>query len=166
MRRLFRKYWMHKDGAIAVETALVTPILIAILLPALDVGYQIYTMQKMNKATDSGIEYVVNGGRDEAIIRQIIQDSFGEPITSSNLEITAYCGCLAPFDDTGDDGTITNPHASVYVKMQTQLADDMCAAVCSDGVDAKELVEVSFDHLVSGTFRDKRVNSRLQTRIK
>lgn len=166
MKQLFRKYLDRKDGAIAVETALVTPILIAILLPALDVGHQIYTMQKMNKATDSGIEYVVLGGRDEAIMRNIIQDSFGEQITPESLNISAYCGCLAPFDEDGNEGANTNPYASVYVKTSTQLSDDMCANVCADGADAKELIEVSFDHWVKGTLRDKQVRSRLQTRVK
>lgn len=166
MKRIFKKYLNKKDGAIAVETALVTPILIAILLPALDIGFQIYTMQKMNKATDSGIEYVVNGGRNEAIMRNIIQDSFGNNIAASDLDVTAYCGCLAPFDDNGDETSNNNPFASVYVKTSTQLSDDMCPEACSGGEDATELVEVSLDHWVKGSIKDKKINSRLQTRIK
>jgi len=124
-------------------------------------------MQKMNKATDSGIEYVVNGGRDENIMRSIIQDSFGSQINSSDLAISAYCGCLAPVDDDNDQtGTSQDPFAGVYVKTSTQLAENMCPTACSGSEDATELVEVSLNRRVIGSLKDRELNSRLQTRIK
>ncbi len=167
MGRLLSKYLSREDGAIAVETAIVAPILLFILLPAIDIGMQIHALQKMNKATDSGIEYVVNGGRDKATLRSIVQDSFGEYISEDELEIAAYCGCVEASSNQGDaNAEELDPQAGFYVKTSTTFEAEMCPTLCSNGQAPSELVELNLNRTVGGVLRSKSVSSRLQTRIK
>ncbi len=169
MRHLFQKFRRQEDGAIAVETAIVTPILILALLPAVDLGLHIYTMQKMNKATDSGVEYLVNGGRDEAILRNIVQDSFGSYISQQELVVQAWCGCISAGSGDGDGDEVGNEpdgYAGFYVKTATQLAEDMCPAGCDSGSEVTELVNVSLSRDVDGVLRSRYLTAQLQTRVK
>lgn len=167
MRRLFRKYCSSKDGAIAVETAIITPIMLFILLPSIDIGMQIHALQKMNKATDSGIEYVVNGGRNESTMRSIVQDSFGKQISTTDLSVKAYCGCImTPSNSPGGNNNEDDPNAGYYIKTVTTLSEDMCPSLCDDGGEATELVELTFDQKVYGAWKSKVVSTHLQTRIK
>lgn len=167
MRRFFQKFRSDTKGAIAVETAIVTPIMLFILLPSIDIGMQVHTLQKMNKATDSGIEYVVNGGRNETTLRAIVQDSFGKQFLSSDLTIEAYCGCImTPTTDPEGGNTDQNPDAGFYVKSTTSLSENMCPALCDDGDEATELVELTFNQNVNGAWKSKVMSTHLQTRIK
>ena len=167
MFSLFRKYFRQTNGAVAVETAIITPILVFMLMPAIDLGLQIHTMQKMNKAADSGVEYLVNGGRNEAVLRNIVQDSFGGQISQSDLSVDAYCGCIVS-DDTSDGGgqnSAPNPNAGIYVKQTTSISEDMCAWVCDDGSMPSALVNVELARNVTGLWKAKRVSAHLQTRV-
>ena len=167
MRKLFRKFLKSEKGAIAVETAIVAPVVIMILLPAIDIGMQVHTLQRMNKATDSGIEYVVNGGRDEAILRNIVQDSFGKSINTQDLAVTAYCGCIVSSgSNQNGQSTDNDPYAGVYVKTVTDLSEEMCPATCDDGSEPSELVNLSLDRWVNGSLGRKQVSSKMQTRLK
>lgn len=170
MQRLIKKYIENNKGAIAVETAIVMPLMLIILLPSIDIGFRVHTMQKMNKATDSGIEYVVRGGRNENTLRNIVQDSYGSSISSNELAINAYCGCIETGQANGGDeenGSVNHdPHAGFYIKTQTTLSEDMCPVLCDDGNAPSELVELTLARMVKGTVSDRRVRSRLQTRLK
>lgn len=167
MRRFLKRFLSAKDGAIAVETAIVTPILLFILLPSIDIGMQIHALQKMNKATDSGIEYVVNGGRSESTLKAIVQDSFGKQIADNELSIDAYCGCIeTPDNGSGGDDVNDDPQAGFYVKTSTSFSENMCPTLCVDGEAASQLVELTFNREVSGAWKSKKVSTHLQTRIK
>ncbi len=164
-----RKYLKETKGAIAVETAIVAPVVIMILLPAIDIGLQIHTKQRMNKATDSGIEYVVNGGRDEAILRNVVQDSYGKRLNAQDLRVTAYCGCIVSGrndDGQSETGESQNPSEAYYVKTATNLSAEMCPAACDDGSEPSELVNLFLTQWVNGTMTEKQIASKMQTRLK
>lgn len=173
MLRRLRKYLSHNRGAIAVETAIVAPVVIMILLPAIDIGLQVHTLQRMNKATDSGIEYVINGGRDETILRNIVQDSFGKPVNLQDLQVSAYCGCVVPgknsenqSQDNEDQSENIDANAAYYVKTRTSLSDTMCSARCDDGSEPSELLGLNMTQWVNGTMTERQVISKMQTRLK
>lgn len=173
MRSLFKKYLKSTSGAIAVETALVTPILILIFLPSVDLGLKVHTLQKMNQAADSGIEYVVNGGRNEATLRNIMKDSYGRNIAQSDLSITATCGCIVEGSsggntENGEEGSErpADQFAGFYIKTPTTLSEEMCSAICDNGKMASELVEVSFSQGIDGVWKSQVINTQMQTRIK
>ena len=167
MVRLLKNLFKAEDGAIAVETAIVAPLMLIILLPSIDIGMQIHAMQKMNKATDSGIEYIVNGGRNESTLRAIVQDSFGQQISQGDLDILAYCGCIESSSGLrGSTNKEEDGEIGFYVKTTTQFSDNMCPTNCSNGESPSELVELQFTRSVQGAWKSKSVSSRLQTRIK
>ncbi len=171
MRSFIQRYIRSKRGAIAVETAIVTPILICIFLPSVDLGLKVHTLQKMNRAADSGIEYVVNGGRDAVILRNIMGDSYGRLIGQSDLSIIATCGCIIEGASGGstDDGEPAFPedeYAGYYIKTPTNLSEDMCSAVCADGKQASELVEVVFSQDIDGIWHSQVITTHMQTRVK
>ncbi len=159
------KFLKNESGAIAVETALVTPFLIFALLRATDVALQVHTGQQMAKATKSGIQYVVNGGRDEVSIRSIVQDSFSQRIVDDNLLITAYCGCISE-NPTPDGGEAADDEVGgTYVKFQTQISDNMCVAACDSSSQVSALIEIDFTHNISGIMTKPKMRTRLQTRV-
>lgn len=166
MLKKLKKYLSANDGAIAVETAIVAPVVIMILLPAIDIGLQIHTLQRMNKATDSGIEYVVNGGRDEAILRNIVQDSFGKRVNMDELRVTAYCGCIVSGAQNENYSQNPDPNEAYYVKTATHLSTEMCPAACDSGTEPSELVHVYMSQWVNGTMTERQIFSKMQTRLK
>lgn len=159
------KFLKDNSGAIAVETALVTPFLVFALLRATDVALQVHTGQQMSKATKSGIQYVVNGGRDEVSIRGVVQDSFSQDIKESDLLITAYCGCIS--ENPGPEGgeATDNEVGGTYVKFQTPISDNMCVAACDSGSQISALIEIDFSHNISGIMTKPKMRTRLQTRV-
>lgn len=166
MRNLktFRK---HESGAIAVETALLMPILIFMFLKVFDIGLNVYTTQKMSKATKSGVQYVVNGGRVEDTVKNIIKDSYGQDISTDDIIVKAYCGCITKEDSDGDgdDSTVTDEHAGSYTKFETELSDNMCTSGCSSSNQISALVNVKFKQDVTGVLSSKTLASELQTRV-
>lgn len=160
------KFYKNESGAIAIETALLTPMLVFALLKATDIALQVHTSQQMAKATKSGIQYVVNGGRDEVSIRGIVQDSFSRKISDEDLLVTAYCGCLSEVDNP-DGAEIKDDEASgVYTKFKTQISDNMCIKGCDSGSQISALVEIEFSYDLAGILTDSRSKTRLQTRIR
>lgn len=159
------KLLKSKGGAIAVETALVTPVLIFALLRATDVALQVHAGQQMSKATKSGIQYVVNGGRDEVSIRGVVQDSFSHEIKDSDLLITAYCGCIS--ENAGPEGgeAADNEVGGTYVKFKTQISDNMCVTACDSGSQISALIEIDLSYDVSGIMTKPTMRTRLQTRV-
>lgn len=169
MLNRLKKYLGNTKGAIAVETAVIAPVVIMILLPAIDIGLQVHTLQRMNKATDSGIEYVVRGGRDEKVLRNIVQDSFGKSVSAADLKVTAYCGCIISGEKGGESEDQTRPNdpdVAYYVKTATQLKADMCPATCDDGSEPSELVSLYMRQWVNGTLTEREIASKMQTRLK
>lgn len=160
------KFSKNDQGAIAVETALLTPVLIFALLGAADLAIRIHTSQQVAKATKSGIQYVVNGGRNEASIRGIVQDSFSQKIAENALEINAYCGCISELDE-GDEGELSDAEVGgTYTKFETQISDDMCVVGCDSGNEISALVEIKLKHDISGVMSDSVAYARLQTRVR
>ena len=54
MIKWLKKLRRDESGAIAVETVLAAPVLLFALFKAVDIGLDVYTLQKMSKATKSG----------------------------------------------------------------------------------------------------------------
>jgi len=156
----------QEGGAIAVETALLIPVLIFALLKAADVALTIHTNQQMAKATKSGIQYVVNGGRNEASIRGIVQDSFNRKIGENDLKITAYCGCISELEQPDGSEATDDNVAGTYTKFVTQISDDMCVIGCDSGNEISALVEIDLSHEMAGIMKKTSARTRLQTRVR
>jgi len=160
------KFLSNERGAIAVETAIAMPILIFAFLTAVDIGLKVTTMQNMTKATRSGTEYVVKGGRNDAIVRQIMSDSYGKQLQDKDVQIVAYCGCVteneAPEGEVDQDGT---KYGGTYTKTKTVFGENMCVATCDSGSEISTLVNIRFGETYRGVLKSKNLSTEIQTRV-
>lgn len=161
-----RKFIKDKKGAIAVETAIALPIMLFAFLRALDIGLQVHTMQNMNKATKSGTEYIVKGGRDGESVIGIMSDAYGKQLTERDISIVAYCACVEENKRQDDQADETGTEfGGAYVKTKVVFGEDMCPASCDSGNEISTLVAVTFKQDVQGTLGSKTLTSNLQTRV-
>ena len=169
MWSLLSKLKNDKRGAIAVETAIIAPLVAVILLNALDVAMRVKTMQNMSNSTKNAVQYVVNGGRSEQTIRTIMQTSFGQQISNNQITINGYCACIVENDTSNqEDSDTTQPAGpeAYYVKMSTPVSTDMCqASSCDSSSAVTGLIEIKFDHTLNGSLKDYQITQALQTRI-
>lgn len=80
-------------GASAVEFALIAPVLAALLLGLAEVGYIMYQRTDMHTAVRSGGQYVLNGGRDLDVARELVERSWTSMPGDGMVVATRYCLC-------------------------------------------------------------------------
>jgi Flp pilus assembly pilin Flp len=99
-------FWRDERGVSATEFALIGPVLAAAFLGVAEVGHIAYQRTDMHGALRSGGQYVLNGGRDLEVAREIVERSWNSMPEDGFVEATRFCLCS------------DNPHA--------------CNAPCSD----------------------------------
>ena len=52
--------WRHRGGITSVEFALTAPLLVAMLVPVIDLGMGFYQQMQVSNAAEAGAEYAVN----------------------------------------------------------------------------------------------------------
>ncbi|MEZ5970462.1 MAG: TadE/TadG family type IV pilus assembly protein [Hyphomonadaceae bacterium] len=82
-----------RRGASAVEFALIAPVLAVSLLGVAEVGRVVYQRTDMHGALRSGGQYVLNGGRDLAVAREIVLRSWTAMPEDAVVEATRFCQC-------------------------------------------------------------------------
>lgn len=167
MKHVLNRFLNKEDGAIAVETALITPVLIWTILQAVDIGLNITTTQKMNNSIKSGIQYIVKGGRDESAIKNIVISSFGQQLSRDKVSVAGYCACVQA--SSGNEQTSSTPvtkESAIYIKTATQVSDNMCMVdTCDSSSPIKTLIEVGVEYEVKGATKKTNLSSKLQTRV-
>lgn len=88
-----RAFACNSRGASAVEFALISPVLAIALLGIAEVGQITYQRTDMHGALRSGGQYVLNGGRDLAVAREIIVRSWSAMPDDAQVEATRFCTC-------------------------------------------------------------------------
>jgi Flp pilus assembly pilin Flp len=103
---VLRHFARDRAGASAVEFALIAPVLAATLLGIAEYGQIMYQRTDMHGALRSGGQYVLNGGRDLAVAREIVLRSWSSMPEDALVEATRFClceeeehVCSAPCDD-------------------------------------------------------------------
>lgn len=165
--RIFQKLRRDKSGAIAVETAIIMPILIVCLLGALDLGFSVYVQQSMSNATKNGIQYVQKGGRSEDNVSTIVKNSFIGDWSNATVNTRAYCGCISKSDAGSGEGEANAEPTATYIKFATQLAENnMCPTnMCDSASPISTLVDVELTYRMRGIFQSADYTTHLQTRV-
>lgn len=88
-----RRFAANKRGASAVELALIAPILAALVLGVAEVGHITYQRTDMHSALRSGGQYVLNGGRELPVAREIVVRSWSSMPEDAVVEATRFCLC-------------------------------------------------------------------------
>jgi len=88
-----RAFARNQRGASAVEFGLIAPVLAIALLGIAEVGQIVYQRTDMHGALRSGGQYVLNGGRDLAVAREMVVRSWTGMPEDALVEATRTCFC-------------------------------------------------------------------------
>lgn len=102
-----RKSFVEDDrGVSAVEFALIAPVLLFALLGLTEMGSQAYQRMDMHGALRTGGQYILNGGRDLDVAREVVERSWTSMPEDAVVETTRTCycdtdehACSTPCDD-------------------------------------------------------------------
>lgn len=119
MKALMLRFTRDRRGASAVEFALIAPVLAAILLGIAEYGHIAYQRTDMHGALRSGGQYVLNGGRDLTVAREVVIRSWSSMPEDAVVEASRFClcgddphACNSPCFDSSVPEAYINLHAS------------------------------------------------------
>lgn len=113
---------LRGDGGVAaLEFAIGAPLLIAILIPLIDLGMGFYTKMQVQDAAQAGVQYALANGWNSVAIQNAVMAATTLPSISAVPAATTSCGCAA-----GASVTPAN-----------------CGSTCADGQPAGTYVTAS-----------------------
>jgi Flp pilus assembly protein TadG len=108
-------------GTAAIEFAILTPILLALLLGVVDLGFGLYAAIQAQSAAEAGALYAAEKGWNSAGISAAVVNATGASSMAATPAPTLFCGC---------------PSAS-------GIATIVCTSTCTGGVQPSEYVQVN-----------------------
>ena len=105
-----QRFGRNTDGVVAIEFAMIAPIIIFAIMAMADVGLASYDRMKLTAGVRSAAQYVMMLGEDPIIAKEIVIRSSGLGQKITGVEVNQYCAC------SGSEGMATE-----------------CTAVCADG---------------------------------
>lgn len=114
-------FWRRTRGVAAIEFAIVAPMLLALVVASVELGFAIQASIQTQDAAAAGASYAGQKGWDAAgISAAVLADTNAAGLTAAPAP-RLYCGCP----------TTTGVGAAT------------CGVTCADGVTARQYVEVS-----------------------
>jgi len=107
---ILRRFRKNEDGVVAIEFALIAPIIIFAIMAMADLGLASYDRMKLTSGVRNGAHYLMMIGDDPAVVQEIVIRSSGLGEKIVGVEVNQYCAC------SGSEGVPTE-----------------CAVECSDG---------------------------------
>lgn len=98
MKALFtalRTFAFDTRGVSAVEFGLIAPVLAVLVVGVAELGHVTYQRTDMHSAIRSGSQYVLNGGRDLDVARDIVERSWSSMPDDGLVETSRFCLCGA-----------------------------------------------------------------------
>ena len=92
-RRKLRFLGRDERGVMAIEFALVAPVIMITLVGVVEVGTMMYDRTEMHAALRSGAQYVMNGGRDTVTARDIVLRSWSSVPEDAVVNAVQFCLC-------------------------------------------------------------------------
>jgi Flp pilus assembly protein TadG len=108
-------------GTAAIEFAILSPILLALLLGVVDLGFGLYAAIQAQSAAEAGALYAAKHGWNSAGISAAVVGATGASSMAATPAPTLFCGC---------------PSAS-------GIATIVCTSTCTGGVQPGEYVQVN-----------------------
>ena len=132
VRGAVRRWWCATDGAIAVEMALVAPVLAMVAVPIIDIGMGTYTQMQVQEAAQAGVQYAADHGWSSAGVTQAAHDATSLPAASVTVTPAQSCGCAtstgvtsATCGDSCPQGAVTTTAGGSYVVVTVQAPYNM-----------------------------------------
>lgn len=120
-------------GAAAVEFAVVTPFLAAMLVGVIQYGGMIVANQQMHDGVAAAAVYVMRGGNDSATIRSIATGAWPNRPSDAAVTVAQFCSCAG--------------------------VTQTCSALCADGSYPQSFTTIS----ASGTYSGVWANQSMST---
>ena len=125
MRALFRSFVRCLRASVAVELALLTPVLMLMLVGVIDFGGAVNERMKLTSAARAGVQFANQSAAnadDTAGILQAVQNAGGLDTANITIETTQFCACgdgsAATCGDTCAGGGAAGTYVSILVKEQ------------------------------------------------
>lgn len=168
----FKDCVADETGAIAVETAILTPFVLLGMLMAGNLGLSVYNHQKIFTAAYSGASFLhdkvaagdlsglkstkndngeIEIGEWLSTAKLVIKDASGLPLDLSKIDIEAYCACPAmnPGDlQNPDDADEMTGRQSFYDREQIEVSEssEICPTTCKNGNKSRIIAEIIIDY--------------------
>lgn len=84
---------LARRGSVAVEFALVAPLLLTLLAAVVDLGYAAYQSMQVQAAAEAGARYAGRFGWDPAAISAAVVNATGAEDIAANPSPAQFCGC-------------------------------------------------------------------------
>jgi Flp pilus assembly protein TadG len=113
----------ERQGASAVEFALLTPVLVGLLIPTVDIGMGLYTKMQVQNAVQAGAQYAAARGFDSTGIQNAVTSATGLSSITALPVPAQSCGCVSGTSITSASCSTTCPDGStagVYVTVNAQ----------------------------------------------
>jgi len=91
--RSFRSFLTDRSGVAALEFALITPLLVAMLVFGADTWLRINQLNDERTALQTGIRYYETGGSDDTAAQQVAQAAWPHIPTNGALTVARSCTC-------------------------------------------------------------------------
>ncbi|WP_420963562.1 TadE/TadG family type IV pilus assembly protein [Brucella sp. IR073] len=156
-RKFVRRFLVReKDGASAVEFAVIAPVFVLILAGSLDLGMVIYARFKLDSAVSSGASYALTNA-------SMVTSTQGNDLANKIAALIAARASNATASVTVNNGPNANfENGIIKASRQSQAADrcycptgnaqslvwgaeKQCGAVCPDGARAGKFVAISVE---------------------
>lgn len=84
----------NEKGGVALEFALIAPVLLVMLLGIVDFGQLVLMKTKLSSATRAGVQYAITVDTNEAIIEDIVENSTSfEDADNLSVTVDPFCEC-------------------------------------------------------------------------
>ncbi|HYD29619.1 MAG TPA: TadE/TadG family type IV pilus assembly protein [Azospirillaceae bacterium] len=105
----FKRLARGRRGNVAIETALVTPVAMLLLVGVIDYGMAVYDNMQLTSAVRAGAQYALRNDADLTTVKTVVMNA----LTIDRAAVKAYavrvCGCANGTDvdcsDTCSDGS-------------------------------------------------------------
>ena len=93
MIRRLRRFHREDRGAAAVELALIAPVIAFVALLSFDVWYKASLQRDEAAALDTGIDYYIGGGSDDASAQAVAMSAWNNAPADASVVVTRECRC-------------------------------------------------------------------------
>ena len=114
---LLRKFLRHKGGASAVEFAIISPILAALVIYGFDAWQLVNKKQDMHAAINAGAHYYMGGGDDDPTAQTVGLSGWPNTPSDAAIAISRACMCAGAGSDCGTVCAATNQAPEVFITM-------------------------------------------------
>lgn len=135
-----RVFLRSRKGNVAIEFALIAPILVALLIGVIDYGRFTFERSDMLAAGRSGAQYFMAGGTDPVRAQTIIQTSWSHMPTNGVVDVQRVCEC--------------------------QSVAAQCNQPCSDGTVPLSYAVINLGGTIDGIFLDLSARSEERVRVR